>query len=55
VDGARIKARVHKQSLLSHINELDKKADSGGIDGEEWAFRYRLKKQLLAIFHNYLE
>jgi hypothetical protein len=26
-----------------------------GIDGEEWAFRYRLKEQLLAIFCNYLE
>jgi hypothetical protein len=54
VGGARINS-FKKHSLLSQIKELDEEADSVGIDGEEWAFRYRLKKQLLAIFHNYLE
>ena len=42
-------ARIRKLDLVSQISALDQKADSVGIDEEEWAFRYHLEEQLLQI------
>jgi mannosylglycoprotein endo-beta-mannosidase len=42
--------REHKQSLVERIKALDEKADAVGISEEEWAFRYHLEEQLLAVF-----
>jgi hypothetical protein len=43
-------AKQHKQALLTQIKGLDEKADSFGLEEEEWAFRYHLEEQLLEIF-----
>jgi exonuclease III len=42
--------RANKQNLLEQIKGLDDKADSVGLDGDEWAFRYHLEDQILSIF-----
>jgi hypothetical protein len=42
--------RQTKQNLLTQIKSLDDKADTVGIDEEEWAFRYHLEDQLLEVF-----
>ena len=42
-------ARNRKLSLVNQITTLDQKADSVGIDEEEWAFRCHLEEQLLQI------
>ncbi|KAK1604887.1 hypothetical protein QYE76_028560 [Lolium multiflorum] len=42
--------RDHKQLLIQRIKELDEKADAVGIVEDEWAFRYHLEEQLLAVF-----
>ena len=42
--------RQKKESLLAAIQEIDTKADSTGIEDEEWAFRYHLEDQLLQIY-----
>ena len=41
--------RVRKAQLLSQIQELDRRADSSGLQENEWALRYHLEDQLLNI------
>ncbi|XP_071683742.1 uncharacterized protein [Lolium perenne] len=48
----KVEANVAKLALLQQIKGLDEKADSVGLDGEEWAFRYHLEEQILAIFRD---
>ena len=43
-------ARDNKRRLVEKISGLDLKADSVGLDEEEWAFRYHLEAQLLQIY-----
>ena len=43
-------AKASKVSLLAQISDLDSKADSLGLDDDEWLFRYHLEDQLLQIF-----
>ena len=42
-------AKVEKAHLLEQIKELDALADSAGLDGEGWAFRYNLEEQILQL------
>ena len=42
--------KVRKHSLVTQIADLDNKADSVGLDEEEWVFRYHLEDQLLQIY-----
>jgi hypothetical protein len=42
--------KLQKLAVLAQIKELDDKADSIGIDEDEWAFRYHLEEQLLEIY-----
>ncbi|KAK1684683.1 hypothetical protein QYE76_045531 [Lolium multiflorum] len=42
--------RASKQILLDQIKGLDEKADTVGLDRDEWAFRYHLEEQILLIF-----
>lgn len=42
--------RQIKLGLLDRIKNLDERADSVGIDEEDWAFRYHLEEQLLVIY-----
>jgi exonuclease III len=48
----KVEANAIKQALLDQIKGLDEKADSVGLAGEEWAFRYHLEDQILAIFRD---
>jgi exonuclease III len=48
----KVEANAVKAALLQQIKDLDQKADSLGLDGEEWAFRYHLEDQILAIFRD---
>jgi exonuclease III len=48
----KVEANAAKLALLQQIKGLDEKADSVGLDGEEWAFRYHLEEQILAIFRD---
>ena len=41
--------RVRKAQLLSQIQELDRRADSSGLQEDQWALRYHLEDQLLNI------
>jgi hypothetical protein len=41
--------KVAKANLLAQIQELDREADSAGLDEEEWAFHYHLEDQLMQI------
>ena len=43
-------AKASKVSLLAQISDLDSKADSLGLDDDEWLFRYHLEDQLLQIY-----
>ena len=43
-------AKRAKVALVAQITELDGKADSTGLDEEEWVFRYHLEDQLLQIY-----
>jgi hypothetical protein len=42
--------KLQKLAVLAQIKEIDDKADSIGIDEDEWAFRYHLEEQLLEIY-----
>jgi hypothetical protein len=48
----KVEASAAKAVLLQQIKGLDEKADSLGLDDEEWAFRYHLEDQILAIFRD---
>jgi hypothetical protein len=48
----KVEASAAKAVLLQQIKDLDEKADSRGLDDEEWAFRYHLEDQILAIFRD---
>jgi mannosylglycoprotein endo-beta-mannosidase len=42
--------KLQKLAVLAQIKDLNEKADSIGIDEEDWAYRYHLEEQLLEIF-----
>jgi mannosylglycoprotein endo-beta-mannosidase len=42
--------RTEKATLLAQIEDLDRQADSVGIDDEGWALRYHLEEELLQIY-----
>jgi hypothetical protein len=42
--------RLEKRTLLAQIEDLDRQADSLGIDDEAWALRYHLEDELLQIY-----
>jgi hypothetical protein len=42
--------RLEKRTLLAQIEELNRQADSLGIDDEAWALRYHLEDELLQIY-----
>jgi hypothetical protein len=48
----KAEANAAKAALLQQIKGLDEKANSLGLDDEEWAFRYLLEDQILAIFRD---
>ena len=41
--------RVHKQTILNQIQELDSLADANGLDEDCWALRYFLEDQLIHL------
>jgi hypothetical protein len=42
-------SRELKAQILAQINDLDSRADSSGLDEEDWAFRYYLEYELMNI------
>jgi hypothetical protein len=41
--------KVFKTNILAQIEELDRVADTVGLDDDGWATRYHLEDQILAI------
>ena len=44
-------ARVKKAQLLANIQELDRLADSAGLDEDGWAMRYHLEDQMIHLLN----
>jgi hypothetical protein len=41
--------RLFKESLLAQVADLDRRADSSGLDEDDWALRYFLEDQLISL------
>ncbi|XP_071685098.1 uncharacterized protein [Lolium perenne] len=41
--------RVHRENLLSQVENIDREVDAAGLDEEGWALRYHLEDQLLQL------